>query len=86
MKILNVDANFDQISGGRTVERTFQMSKSLVEAKHKCGILTLNIGLIQERLNALDGIELSYNIRNVFGRKYLNLTLSLPFFSGIWLD
>lgn len=56
MKVLNVINSLDPVNGGGTVERTFQMSKYLVEAGIDCSILTTDIGLSDKRLNELDGI------------------------------
>lgn len=57
MKVLNVNHLIDPITGGGTAERTFQMSRFLVEAGVDCSILTTNIGLTPERARGLDGIE-----------------------------
>jgi glycosyltransferase involved in cell wall biosynthesis len=53
MKIINVCSSLDLRSGGGTAERTFQMSLSLANSGSECTVLTLNIGLDSERLEAL---------------------------------
>ena len=57
MKILNVNATLDPISGGGTAERTFQMSRFLAKAGAECKVLTLDYGLTRERLAALSGVQ-----------------------------
>lgn len=57
MKILNVNHLLDPVTGGGTAERTFQMSRFLAEAGTDCSILTTDIGLTAERMDALQGIE-----------------------------
>jgi glycosyltransferase involved in cell wall biosynthesis len=57
VKILNVIISLDRVTGGGSVERTFQMSRSLVKAGQDCTILTTNIGLTPERVKELDGIK-----------------------------
>ena len=53
MKILNVNAVLDPVLGGGTAERTFQMSRFLARASVDCTVLTLDLGLGAERLEAL---------------------------------
>lgn len=57
MKILNVNMSLDPIRGGGTVERTFQMSRFLASSGHSCAILTTDLGLTPERVDALAGVE-----------------------------
>ena len=58
MKILNVIFSLDRVTGGGSVERTVQMSRSLVKAGEDCTILTTNIGLSPERIKELEGITI----------------------------
>lgn len=58
MKILNVNHTLDPVSGGGTAERTFQMSRFLVEAGAGCDVLTLDLGLTPERREALSSAQL----------------------------
>ena len=58
MKILNVIFSLDRVTGGGSVERTVQMSRSLVKAGEDCTILTTNIGLTPERIKELEGITI----------------------------
>jgi len=57
MKILNVIISLDPVNGGGSVERTFQMSRFLARAGEECSILTTDLGLTTERINALKGVE-----------------------------
>lgn len=45
MKILNVNMSLDPVKGGGSVERTLQISRSLVHGGHQCTILTTDTGL-----------------------------------------
>ena len=58
MKVLNVIISLDRVSGGGFVERTFQMSRSLVKAGEECTILTTDIGLTPERMKELEGMTI----------------------------
>jgi glycosyltransferase involved in cell wall biosynthesis len=58
MRVLNVNASLDPVMGGGAVERTFQMSRRLVEAGADCTILTLDLGLTAERRAALGRVRL----------------------------
>jgi glycosyltransferase involved in cell wall biosynthesis len=55
VKVLNVIMSLDRVTGGGSVERTFQMSRSLVRAGEECTILTTNIGVTPERIQELEG-------------------------------
>ncbi|MDD5676898.1 MAG: glycosyltransferase [Kiritimatiellae bacterium] len=57
MKILNVDILLDPIRGGGTAERTFQMSRFLARDGQNCTVLTLDVGLTRERINAMVGVK-----------------------------
>jgi glycosyltransferase involved in cell wall biosynthesis len=59
VKILNVIISLDRVTGGGSVERTFQMSRSLVKAGEQCTILTTDIGLTPERMKELEGITIA---------------------------
>ena len=58
MKILNVSMTLDRVTGGGSVERTFQMSRSLVKAGEACSILTTDIGITPERIRELEGVNI----------------------------
>ena len=70
MKILNVNMSLDPCTGGGTVERTFQMSRSLVRAGFECSLLTTNTGLTSQRLSELKGVKV-IALRTVSNRFYL---------------
>lgn len=54
MRILNVNSSLDFKTGGGTAERTFQMSRFLaIEGVH-CTVLTIDTGLDEARVNALN--------------------------------
>jgi glycosyltransferase involved in cell wall biosynthesis len=57
MKILNVVVRMDPVRGGGAVERTFQMSLFLAQAGVDCTILTTDMELTAERINALKGVK-----------------------------
>ncbi|HKA44157.1 MAG TPA: glycosyltransferase [Burkholderiales bacterium] len=57
MKVLNVNATLDPVSGGGTAERTLQMSRFLARAGVRCRVLTLDIGLHGDPMHALSGVE-----------------------------
>jgi glycosyltransferase involved in cell wall biosynthesis len=57
MKILNVNMSLDPIRGGGTTERSFQMSRFLSRNGQNCTVLTLDLGLTQERINAMAGVK-----------------------------
>lgn len=66
--------SLDQVTGGGSVERTFQMSKAIAEAGEECVIITLDIGITPQRrkeLNQVAIVELP-----CLGRRYY-----LPYFS-----
>jgi glycosyltransferase involved in cell wall biosynthesis len=48
--------SLDRVTGGGSVERTFQMSRSLAKAGEECTILTTDIGLTPERIKDLEGV------------------------------
>lgn len=54
MKVLNVNAGLDVVTGGGTAERTFQMSRALARSGVDCTALTLDTGLTTERVAALE--------------------------------
>ena len=58
MKVLNVIMSLDRVTGGGSVERTFQMSRSLVKAGEECTILTTDIGVTPERIKELEGVTI----------------------------
>jgi len=56
MKVLNVNMSLDPVSGGGSVERTFQMSRHLVKAGIGCTVVTTDIGLTSRRISELEGV------------------------------
>jgi glycosyltransferase involved in cell wall biosynthesis len=74
MKILNVIMSLDPVNGGGGVERTFQMSRSFINAGMECTVLTTDLRLTQERLKELEGID-------VIALPCLNERFYLPKFS-----
>lgn len=73
MKILNVIVSLDQVTGGGTAERTFQMSKAIAEAGEECVIITLDIGMTPQRrkeLNRVVIVELPCLWRRYFIPKF----------------
>ena len=58
VKVLNVIISLDRVKGGGSVERTFQMSRSLAKAGEECTILTTNIGVTPERMKELEGVTI----------------------------
>ncbi len=50
--------SLDRVTGGGSVERTFQMSRSLAKAGVQCSILTTNIGVTPERIKELEGVTI----------------------------
>ena len=74
MKILNVNESLDRVNGGGGVERTFQMSRSLVKAGMECTILTTDLGLTKESVSALEGV-------NIIALPCINKRFYLPKFS-----
>jgi len=58
LRILNVNMSINSMTGGGTAERTFQMSRSLVNAGIECIVLTTSVGLSPDRVKAMKGIEM----------------------------
>jgi glycosyltransferase involved in cell wall biosynthesis len=79
MKVLNVDASLDPITGGGTAERSFQMSKALAQAGIDCSILTTDFGVTDARVKSLKGVK-------VIALRCLNKRFYVPAFSlkRIW--
>jgi glycosyltransferase involved in cell wall biosynthesis len=59
MRILNVNASIDPVTGGGTAERTYQLSRFFVRQGAECALLTLNVGITDERLRGLAGVEVT---------------------------
>jgi glycosyltransferase involved in cell wall biosynthesis len=57
LRVLNVNATLDPVSGGGTAERTFQLSRSMAKAGAECAVLTLEAGLSPERVGTLGGAQ-----------------------------
>lgn len=53
MKVLHVNAILDSVAGGGTAERTFQIARFMGRAGVKSAVLTLDLGLGAERIEAL---------------------------------
>lgn len=70
MRVVNVNVVLDPVFGGGTAERTYQMSKALARAGVDCAILTSDIGLSNERLASLEGVEV-VALRCLIRRFYL---------------
>ena len=58
MKVLNVIMSLDRVTGGGSVERTVQMSRSLVKAGVECTILTTDLGVTPDRVEELEGVAI----------------------------
>ena len=74
MKVLNVIVSLDPVNGGGAVERTFQMSRFLVQAGIKCSVLTTDLGLTPGRIKAMEGV-------NIIALPCLNKRFYIPKFS-----
>jgi glycosyltransferase involved in cell wall biosynthesis len=72
VKILNVNALLDPVTGGGTAERTVQMSRALRDAGVECSIVTTDVGLTKVQPSSLDGIHISA-YRCLFKRFYFPL-------------
>jgi len=60
VKILNVNALLDPVTGGGTAERTVQMSRALCDAGAECSIMTTDVGLTKESaLLAIEGVRVT---------------------------
>ena len=57
MRILNVIVSLDPVNGGGAVERTFQMSQFLARTGVECSILTTDLGLTADRINAIKKVD-----------------------------
>lgn len=53
MRVLNVSSTIDPVTGGGEAERSFQMTKSLIDAGIECSLLTVDVGLSLERKTIL---------------------------------
>jgi glycosyltransferase involved in cell wall biosynthesis len=70
LRVLNVNATLDPVSGGGTTERTFQLSRSMARAGTECAVLTLDGGLAPERMEALAGARV-FALPLLWGRYYV---------------
>lgn len=70
MKVLNVCANFDPVTGGGEAERSLQMSKFLLSAGEDSKILTVDTGLSEQRKNAI-GADRIVSLPCMFKRFYI---------------
>lgn len=59
MKVLNVNAMLDPVTGGGTAERTFQLSRAMVNAGIGCRILTMDIGLTENVLRSMGELQIT---------------------------
>jgi len=73
LKILNVNAVLDPVTGGGTAERTVQISRSLVQKGIDCCIMTTDAGLTDRALPSMEGIHLII-YKCVIKRFYIPLT------------
>lgn len=53
MRVLNVSSTIDPVTGGGEAERSFQMTKSLIDAGIECRLLTVDVGLSLKRKTIL---------------------------------
>jgi len=58
LKILNVNAVLDPVTGGGTAERTVQISRALTRAGIDCTIMTTDLGLTKNVRKDLDDLDL----------------------------
>lgn len=59
MRILNVNATIDPVTGGGTAERTLQLSRCFSRLGADCALLTLDLGITRERLQKLNGVPVT---------------------------
>lgn len=57
MKVLNVNHLLDAETGGGTAERSFQLSRFIARAGVGCTVLTLDVGMTPQRIEALEGVR-----------------------------
>lgn len=57
MKILNINHLLDPYSGGGTAERTFQLNRFLSQTGASCKIVTLNVGINNDRFAGLENLS-----------------------------
>lgn len=57
MRVLNVNILLDQVTGGGTAERTFQISRFMARTGINCTVLTTDIGLTPKRIRDLKGVK-----------------------------
>ncbi len=57
MKILNVTVLLDPVRGGGTAERTWQLSRNLLDCGHQVTLLTTDVGITTERRLSLEGVR-----------------------------
>lgn len=82
MRVLNVTVDLDPVLGGGTAERTFQISRALARNGVECSVLVLDLGLISERVHALDGVAI-ISLPSL-GRRYYLPRLSPRQVRRIW--
>lgn len=58
MKVLNVNAVIDPVTGGGTAERTVQISRALLKEGVSCTIMTTNLGLNNKVLQSLNDLNI----------------------------
>lgn len=74
MRVLNVNAIIDPISGGGTAERTLAMSRHLGAHGVACTILTTDCGLTGKPIDALKGLD-------IIALPCINMRFYIPWFS-----
>lgn len=74
MRVLNVNILIDPVTGGGGAERTVQISRFLRSSGVETVLLTMDLGVLGRRLEALDGVE-------VIALKCLSKRFYVPAFS-----
>jgi glycosyltransferase involved in cell wall biosynthesis len=70
VRVLNVNAYLDRVSGGGNVERTFQLSHALIRAGHECSILASDYRLSPTSRREFDPIQL-HLFQTLLGRFFV---------------
>lgn len=70
MRILNVNATIDPVTGGGMAERTFQLSRFFAKQGVECALLTLDLGITHERSGKLAQVAVTA-LRCVFPRYHV---------------
>lgn len=70
MRVLNVNVLIDPVTGGGGAERTLQISRYLKKIGVQTTLLTIDLGITQEQLKMLEGIEI-IALRCLFKRFFM---------------